>query len=272
MSPYTAVVVDPSRLFREGLEKLLCSAEFTILASIKRLSELSVEPALDAPHLIVFGFDRDMDADEQLQSLSRARMGSPHPHVVVLTCSTENDLLLKAAAAGIDAVLSRDISSEVLQRSLELVMLGQQVFPAAAPRSRSDSDSPVLAIGQQDEAVHRRGSLPVPGASQIEIVPPPGPASAGANAFLAKKLGQASIPLSNREEEILGRLIAGAPNKVIARDLGITEGTVKVHVKSLCRKLGALNRTQAAIWGQVSRSLPAGDDAGMTGLVTRNAH
>jgi DNA-binding CsgD family transcriptional regulator len=144
-------------------------------------------------------------------------------------------------------------------------MLGQQVFPAAPPRSRSDSDSPVLAIGQQEEAVHRRGFLqPVPGASQIEIVPPPGPASAGANAFFAKKLGQASIPLSNREEEILERLIAGAPNKVIARDLGITEGTVKVHVKSLCRKLGALNRTQAAIWGQVSRSVPAGDDGGMT--------
>src|SRR3954470_17561330 len=264
MSPYTAVLVDPSRLFREGLEKLLCSAEFTILASIKRLSELSVEPALDAPHLIVFGFDRDMDADEQLQRLSHARMGSPHPHVVLLTCSTENDLLLKAAAAGIDAVLSRDISSEVLQRSLELVMLGQPVFPAAAPRSRSDGDSPLLAIGQQDEAVCRRGSLqPVPGASQIEIVPPPGPASAGANAFFAKKLGQATIPLSNREEQILERLIAGASNKVIARDLGIAEGTVKVHVKSLCRKLGALNRTQAAVWGQVSRILPAGNDGGM---------
>src|SRR3954469_1570606 len=180
MSPYTAVVVDPSRLFREGLEKLLCSSAFTILASIKRLSELSVEPVLDAPHLIVFGFDRDMDLDEQLQSLSRARMGSPHARIVLLTCITEKDLLLKAAAAGIDAVLSRDISSEVLQRSLELVMLGQQVFPAAAPRSRSDSDSPALAIGQQDEAVHRRRSLQlVPGASKIEIVPPPGPASAG---------------------------------------------------------------------------------------------
>ena len=42
---------------------------------------------------------------------------------------------------------------------------------------------------------------------------------------------------------------AGMANKVIARQFGICEATVKVHVKAILRKLGVENRTQAATWG-----------------------
>lgn len=54
--------------------------------------------------------------------------------------------------------------------------------------------------------------------------------------------------LSEREAEILGCLMKGQPNKVIARSCDITEATVKVHMKSIMRKLQVENRTQAAIW------------------------
>jgi two-component system, NarL family, nitrate/nitrite response regulator NarL len=54
--------------------------------------------------------------------------------------------------------------------------------------------------------------------------------------------------LTSREMEVLRRLARGNCNKLIARDLGIAEATVKVHVKSLLRKLRLLNRTQAAVW------------------------
>lgn len=60
----------------------------------------------------------------------------------------------------------------------------------------------------------------------------------------------ASIPhLSTREREILKYLAAGAPNKVIARQMSVTEATVKVHVKAILRKLNVSNRTQAAVFG-----------------------
>lgn len=55
--------------------------------------------------------------------------------------------------------------------------------------------------------------------------------------------------LTPRELDILRCLTDGASNKLIARDLGITESTVKIHMKSLIRKIGAQNRTQAALWG-----------------------
>ncbi len=53
--------------------------------------------------------------------------------------------------------------------------------------------------------------------------------------------------LSQREMEVLGGLCKGLSNKEIARDLDLQEVTIKLHVKTLCRKLDAKNRTQAAM-------------------------
>jgi two-component system nitrate/nitrite response regulator NarL len=54
--------------------------------------------------------------------------------------------------------------------------------------------------------------------------------------------------LSPREREMLSHLVAGHSNKAIARRLEIAEATVKVHLKSVLRKIRVENRTQAAIW------------------------
>jgi len=56
------------------------------------------------------------------------------------------------------------------------------------------------------------------------------------------------VRLSPREKEILSYLVAGDSNKAIARGLGVTEATVKVHLKSVQRKIRVENRTQAAVW------------------------
>lgn len=53
-----------------------------------------------------------------------------------------------------------------------------------------------------------------------------------------------------RELEVLDCLSIGNPNKVIARKFGITEATVKVHVKAILRKIPAHNRTEAAMWAK----------------------
>lgn len=68
--------------------------------------------------------------------------------------------------------------------------------------------------------------------------------------------GHAIVPraLSEREHLILAALLEGLSNKAIARRLGSAEGTIKVHIKSLMRKLGVRNRTQAAMWASWSAS------------------
>ncbi|HUJ03735.1 MAG TPA: response regulator transcription factor [Rhizomicrobium sp.] len=66
--------------------------------------------------------------------------------------------------------------------------------------------------------------------------------------FFSSGAPEAQSELSAREREILRCLIEGDSNKRIANRLGITEATVKVHLKSILRKTRTANRTQAAIW------------------------
>ena len=63
----------------------------------------------------------------------------------------------------------------------------------------------------------------------------------------AEPVGPLGVRLTARERETLDALSRGASNKEIARDLDLAEVTVKLHVRTLCRKLGARNRTHAAV-------------------------
>jgi DNA-binding NarL/FixJ family response regulator len=56
--------------------------------------------------------------------------------------------------------------------------------------------------------------------------------------------------LSPREREVLGLLVAGLPNKLIARRLEISEKTVKSHLTNVFRSIGVTDRTQAALWAE----------------------
>ena len=60
--------------------------------------------------------------------------------------------------------------------------------------------------------------------------------------------GLGSAREDEREEQILKALVRGQSNKMIARMCCVTEATVKVHMKSILRKIRVANRTQAAIW------------------------
>ncbi|QKS81313.1 two-component system response regulator NarL [Pseudomonas bijieensis] len=59
---------------------------------------------------------------------------------------------------------------------------------------------------------------------------------------------QADVELTERERQVLKTIAGGYSNKVIGHKLGITEGTVKVHVKNLLHKLGLRSRVEAAVW------------------------
>jgi DNA-binding NarL/FixJ family response regulator len=56
--------------------------------------------------------------------------------------------------------------------------------------------------------------------------------------------------LSEREREVLAMVARGLPNKLIARELGISEKTVKAHLTSVFRTIGVTDRTQAALWAE----------------------
>jgi two-component system nitrate/nitrite response regulator NarL len=110
--------------------------------------------------------------------------------------------------AALSGILTYDLSAEPFVRSLRLICSGERVFPRE-PTMRSKPRIPSRETSPRRSDVDR---------------------------------------LSPREREILSHLTEGHSNKGIARILGITEATVKVHLKSLLRKISVDNRTQAAIW------------------------
>lgn len=65
---------------------------------------------------------------------------------------------------------------------------------------------------------------------------------------LRTPVAQSGAELTAREKEVLRMIVAGNSNKMVGQKLGITEGTVKNHVKSLLHKLGARTRVEAAVW------------------------
>ncbi|HEY9548477.1 MAG TPA: response regulator transcription factor [Kiloniellaceae bacterium] len=174
------------------------------------------------------------DVADFVQDLQQLQEALPGTPVVVLTDERDPRTLAACLNAGAAAFLLKDISLEALIHSLKLAMLGQKVMPTE------------LAMALINGA---GGAQPADGRSI------------------------AHYGLSDRETEILRCLVSGDANKVIANRLEITEATVKVHMKSLLRKIKAGNRTQAAIWALnqgLAPGLPFGKPAQAPRAVPRS--
>jgi DNA-binding NarL/FixJ family response regulator len=83
-----------------------------------------------------------------------------------------------------------------------------------------------------------------------------------ASAVLASRRDPGPVDLlTEREREVLAMVGRGLPNKLIARQLGIREKTVKAHLTSIFRTIGVTDRTQAALWAERSGLARAGSQS-----------
>ena len=71
-----------------------------------------------------------------------------------------------------------------------------------------------------------------------------------ARTLLAARADRPELQLSERELDVLRCVGEGLPNKLIARELGISEKTVKAHLTRIFQQLGVTDRTQAALWAK----------------------
>jgi two-component system nitrate/nitrite response regulator NarL len=223
------ILIDPDRLFREGIKRILEESAYRTVGEARSLAEaragLAAAGRVDLVALDVADWEAEGIA-EFLGALrgrfeggrpesgrpesGKAESGRPEGvKIVVLTSDRSRGAIGKAIGWAVDAYLLKDMSPEALTRSLQLVMLGQQIFPTRLMASLLHAE-------------------------------PAEPALEG--------VGGPSKGLSPREVQILRHLMSGYSNKAIARELSISEATVKVHLKALLRKVRVSNRTQAAVW------------------------
>jgi two-component system nitrate/nitrite response regulator NarL len=154
-----------------------------------------------------------------------------------------------ALEAGVFGFLCQNIPSKQLIKSLELVVLGQTVI---YPQLHLDPTREFEATSASPGSNGYKAIAELPRHSEVQ--PPASllalPATETRGTSNECPGGDIVRDLSRRELVILRTLTEGASNKMIALKLVITESTVKVHMKTILRKLRMQNRTQAAIWAR----------------------
>ncbi len=155
-------------------------------------------------------------------------------------------VLMDLSMPGIDGVeATRRLSVEYpASRVLVLTSFSDQTRILSALEAGADGyllkDADPDDIAEAIRSVHRGESPLDPKAARVLLE--------------SRRIRRETVPLTDREREVLGLVRDGLANKQIARRLGISERTVKAHLTSVFQRLGVSDRTQAALWA--SEHLP----------------
>lgn len=203
------LLIDDHTLFRVGLEGLLSSRGIEVVASINNSGQECLQLVEELkPDVILL--DMRMPGIDGLGVLKLLREHGLEMPIAMLTTSSDETDLVESLRAGAQGYLLKDMEPDDLVLALRDIVSGKTIV---APDL-----APILAKavqGKSDEPAARETSL--------------------------------FDDLTPRETEILGLLAEGQSNKAIARNLGISDGTVKLHVKAILRKLGVHSRVEAAV-------------------------
>ena len=223
----SAILVHPSRLFSEGLRRILAGTPFE-LAWLAAAADQVPQKFRNTGRRLFFIVGGNDAADRAQSVRAILRQHTSARIVVIGNCSGASEVM-SALEAGAGGYIRESISCEALLKALELVTLNETVLPANF----------IKELPRWTGPIHGTTPPALPGPTPPALPEQPSEDAAQESQALA---------LSTREAAILHNLVHGASNKVIAQRLGITDATVKVHVKAILRKIRVKNRTQAAIW------------------------
>jgi len=203
------LIVDDHTLFRSGLETLLERHEIEVIATAGNGRDgFKLAKEIDPDVVLLDMRMPEMSGLEVLVGLRSCGFTMP---IVMLTTSNEEQDLLESLRNGANGYLLKDMEPSELVTALKDIVKGNTVV---APELAG-----TLARIVQGDVTDESES------------------------------GDSSpfSELTNREQEIVCLLAEGQSNKVIARNLGISDGTVKLHVKAILRKLDVHSRVEAAV-------------------------
>lgn len=203
------LLIDDHALVRKGLEALLQSRNIEVAASVGSGTEGIEVASKESPDVILL--DINMPGMNGLETLKALRDRNIEAPVLMLTMSRDEADLRAALQNGAQGYLLKDMEPEELIPALEAVAKGDNVV------AKELVGSLTRIVQNKDED---------------------GQSSDDESPF---------SELTPRETEILAHIAEGQSNKAIARDLDISDGTVKLHVKSILRKLGMHSRVEAAV-------------------------
>ena len=209
MSAVRVLVVDDQALFREALATLLgARPEVEVVGEAGDGQQALERAAALQPDVVLM--DLHMPVLDGIAATRRLRVEQPGVRVLALTTFDDDEDVFAALRAGALGYLLKDVSSDRLVEAVLSAARGESVLqPSVAAKV-------VARFAQLDDAPRSRPQPLV-------------------------------VPLSDRELDVLRLLADGRSNREIATALFLAEGTVKNHVTNVLGKLGARDRTQAAL-------------------------
>lgn len=204
---FPLAIIEPDPIVREGLIHVLGGRPLRVVRAWSSVeAACSEQSAIHELYVVLVSAIGSVPLEPE--EAERLRERYPTARIALLVSEYSTLTERQAIGANIAGALLRSSPPTNLRKSLELIALGEGVFPLPSVQSEVDPSSVATIAASAKESIEK---------------------------------------LSARERQVIAGLAEGLPNKLIARRLCITDATVKVHVKSVLRKTGVSNRTEAAL-------------------------
>jgi DNA-binding NarL/FixJ family response regulator len=205
MNTIKVLIADDHTLFRQGLTRLLSGQSDIRLVAEAKDGAEAIELAKKTRPDVAV-VDITMPGIGGDQVAKRIKIDCPNTAVLILTVHNEEDYVEKCSSAGVDGYLLKDVDRKELLYAIRLISRGKHVWDNLSVGVLKDSLH-INANGREQRALFNR--------------------------------------LRDRELEILRLLVRGMTNKEICTTLGISEHTVRTHLRNIYSRLDISSRNEA---------------------------
>lgn len=220
-----ALIADDHGLYRAGLS-LLLRDHFDYRSIVEAESFDAALEALSSTSGVALAlFDLKMPGIGGPETLSVIRETFPNVRIAIVSAMEDRDAIMSALATGLHGYILKSSDEAEIVKAIQLIEDGGVYVPSLITRrARANSAAPA----------------PTPTSA---TAPPPRPHQVTPSPARNEKL----LSITPRQRDVLAGIERGLSNKEIARDLGISDSTVKIHLAALFAHFGARNRTDLLI-------------------------
>ena len=208
------LIADDHALFREGLHYTLKALDKDLEILEAANGNQAIQIVRHYPDLDLVLMDLDMPGLDGYQGLTQLRQNYPELPVVIVTASEYEQDMIRVMKCGASGYIPKSMTSKDMLEAIGKILNGDVFVPDLSVTSGT------FHIRQGTEQ-GSRAAFPPPALDKFQLTP--------------------------RQREVLLLMCEGLSNKSIANQLGMAEGTVKIHVTAILKTMNAGNRTQAVI-------------------------